>query len=312
MMSDYQHGYQRFRQQRHNHSGSFNDRLNQIYQCSPEIGYLAEERAYAENLSAFGLLPTHRARVVLILDISKSMQNPNHFFAPKNKVQELVNNILALAGFWDNDGKVEIIPFGTDSNSVYTVKIGKHHGIVDHIVQSEKGLQNETNYAAALRTLREKILGNSQSLSKIQSAAEPTFAIFLTDGVPNSAVPEHELLDEFRSLSHQACFLKIIALRGRQAPNFHLLQHLVDDGPVKGDRHSMPDYQKRACDNSDYVEIHDPQDITIKDLLREYPAWLMEAHRKGILEKAPGVEPSRVKSDKRMRGQAPQNHFRLW
>lgn len=292
--------------------GAFNDRLDRIYQCSPEIGYLAEERAYAENLNAYGLLPSHRARVVLILDISKSMQNPNHFFAPKNQIQQLVNNVLALAGFWDNDGKVEIIPFGSDSSSVYTVTIGKHEGIVDEIVQSEGGLKNETNYAAAIHALREKILGNSRRLTHNQPASQPVYAIFLTDGVPNSAVPEHELLDQFRSLSHQACFLKIIALKGSQSPDFHLLQHKVDDGPVKGDRRAVPEQEKRACDNSDYVEIRDPRDITIKDLLREYPAWLMEAHQKGILTRAPDVDPAKVRSDKRVKAETRQPKRRFW
>lgn len=234
-------------------------------------------------------MQNHEARVCLILDISGSMQNPNKFFDDKvkgNRVQGLINKALTMALAFDDNQSVELFAFG-DKSYFCEEPINRDNFMhaTEIVLKSAGGLKNETNYAAPVAAVREHYFKNSELLKKQQPCDEPpVFAIFITDGEPNTA--KHEAMKQFKAASHQAIFFKFIALKGQQEDQeFTFLQN-IDDHQVKEHK----DDDSFFIDNSDLVVLNDPKELTMQQLINEYRPWLMEAYKKRLLLNNPGLD----------------------
>ena len=137
--------------------------------------------------------------------------------------------------------------------------------------------------------MREHYFKNSSILKQPQPCDEPpVFAIFITDGEPNTA--KHETMKQFKAASHQAIFFKFIALKGQQEDQeFTFLQN-IDDHKVKEDK----DDDSFFIDNSDLVVLNDPKDLTMQQLINEYRPWLAEAYKEKLLLNNPGLDVKNI------------------
>lgn len=230
----------------------------------------------------------HEARVSLILDISGSMQDPNHFFHEEkkgNRVQKLINKALAMAFVFDDNQSIEVFPFGDKAYAPIEITKENFTSATDLVLKSAGGFKHQTNYAAPVKAIREYYFHNNDKLNSPQICDEaPVFAIFITDGEPNAE--KIEAINQFRYASHQAVFFKFIALRGCQEDQEFTFLQKLDDCPVK----VRPKDEGCFIDNCDLVVLKNPEDLKMEQLLNEYRPWLVEARQKGLLANDPGLE----------------------
>jgi hypothetical protein len=248
----------------------------------------------------------HEARVCLILDVSGSMQEPNQFFShPQlgNRVQKLINKALALAFLFDDNQQIEVFPFG---DTVFGEKTenGKFKPLVIHrdnftaatdiILKLSHGYRDKTYYGDPVKAVRQFYFNDSGRRRIPQSTDDtPVFAIFVTDGEPNGK--EDEAMQEFASASHQAIFFKFIALSGKKQ-EFSFLNGIDNPSKRSSQYKNYPFY----IDNSNFVLIKDPLDLTIEALLLEYRPWLSDAYKKKLLLNNPGISLMDIHSEGRI------------
>ena len=87
-----------------------------------------------------------KAQVVLVLDISKSM---NRLYK-SGVVQGVIERVLALALNFDDDGEVDVMLFGTHSYQLPAVSLDDLEGYVDRVILPTYKIVEATRYAVAL------------------------------------------------------------------------------------------------------------------------------------------------------------------
>jgi hypothetical protein len=281
---------------------NYDEVLKNIFDVAPEIAELAEKIPVKLRNSGLSM---HKAKVCLILDISQSMQNPNKFFRGdngRNKVSSLVNNVLALSCFFDDDNEVEIIPFGRNSYPITKVSLNNYQGVTDEILTACGGFSDATNYAEPLKALREYYFKSTEKPKPGPHSSDlPVFAIFVTDGDCNNEYKGAAEL-QFRYMSQFPAFFKVLALKGKQENAIFDFLNKLDDAPVVGDNSKVPENLKHYIDNVDFVQLNDPDDICIELLVKEYLGYLHEAYtEKGLLDQDPCIDTNKIDNAERMR-----------
>lgn len=237
---------------------------------------------------------SHRARVGLAVDISRSMRNPNGFFTEKDgdfsdsPVQRLINQAMAMALVMDDNGEVEIFPFagtvylinkrdGTPAKPLILTK--DNYKNAANILMRHIGIQKGTNWAGPIREARKYFFGDTGPRHEpLKSDMLPVYFGIITDGDHNDL--NDNPINELIYASHCAMFVKLIAMRGARPAHegeFPLL-HLLDDhknkqsydvekdGPIA--RQELPYVD--ACDK---VIINRPSEFTVDMFLLEYLGW---------------------------------------
>lgn len=242
------------------------------------------DEACQKELVAYKLL-YHKARVALILDVSGSMESDHQFYSLK-KIHRLVAKAVTLASKFDDDATVELFIFGDGCPAKpYKATLDSFPNIVDEVWADAKklGLYRGTNYAAAARAVKKHYFPDAkETLHQPVGDVLPIFAIFVTDGDCNGSYKaESERL--FANASYLPIFWKFIALSGNYNVDFSFLQG-IDDSEVD------PNNKKaRFMDNSDFVPLKHPEDLTFGKLLREYPGYLKKAYDQDLLSQNPGI-----------------------
>lgn len=209
---------------------------------------LSKKAAFAANKHG---LESQRAQVVLVLDISRSM----HALYHGGVMQRVIERILALALNFDDDGRIDMMLFGTRAYALPPVSMEDFEGYIERVVLSQYRINEATNYAPALRLLQERYAGRDQP-------GEPVFVVFLTDGGNADRRESEEMV---RLLSSAPVFIQFVGIGAEDFPFLHKLDEL----------------QGRTVDNAGFMHIEDI--ATIRDaelfdrLLNEFPSWLEKA-----------------------------------
>ena len=200
-------------------------------------------------------LVDRKAQVVLVLDISKSM---NRLYK-SGVVQSVIERVLALALNFDDDGEVDVMLFGTNAYQLPAVSLNDLEGYVDRVILPSYKIIEATRYATALQLVREKYEGNK---------ADPIFVIFVTDGNNSDKRETTELI---RALSREAVFFQFVGIGQESFPYLSKL----DDLPG------------RFIDNAGFMHVSDIASVDdaslYEKLLNEFPEWLDEAERSGLI-----------------------------
>ncbi|MFI6084935.1 vWA domain-containing protein [Streptomyces sp. NPDC051217] len=202
-----------------------------------------------------------RAAVYLVLDRSGSMRP----YYKDGSVQHLAEQTLALAANLDDDGVVPVVFFSTEIDGTAEIGLDDYRNRVSALHRG-LGHMGRTNYHVAMQA----VIDHYES----SGAADPAFVVFQTDGSPSSkAAAEHVLCTAARL----PIFWQFVGFGNDQ---FHFLRKL-DDLPVP---------ERRVIDNAGFFAAG-PSPKTLSDahlydqLLNEFPQWLVEARRAGIVRR---------------------------
>ena len=93
-----------------------------------------------------------RAQVVLMLDISKSM-NPLY---KDGTVQRVIERMLALALNFDDDGRIDLMLFGTGAYQLPAITLDDIEGYVERVILPDYRIIEATHYEPPLRMIYDK------------------------------------------------------------------------------------------------------------------------------------------------------------
>lgn len=200
------------------------------------------------------------AKVGLVLDISGSMFQ----LYKKGIVQNIVERILAVASKFDDNGELDMwmydhrfkrLPFATETNFENYI----NREILEKYKRKEIfGMNHE---APVMRDVINKYV--IEEPSKI-----PSFIVFISDGgVRRASDMKRILIDS----SNKPIFWQFVGI-GRS--NYGILKKLDT-------------LSNRVVDNANFIELDNIKSITDEKLydmlLNEFPMWLKEAKRVGII-----------------------------
>ena len=200
-------------------------------------------------------LETTVARVGLVLDISGSM-------VPRFKngtVQSIVNKTLPLAVQFDDDGELDFWFYGTTARKMDSVNLKNYTTAVPedwkHLMLDLGGRNNEP---IVMRMV----------VDEYKDTKIPAYVLFITDGGVNQ---KREIQNIITEASHLPIFWQFVGVGGK---NYGILEKL---DTMTG----------RYVDNAGFFALDDFKKVSNEELyarlLEEFPSWLEEIKRKGMI-----------------------------
>jgi hypothetical protein len=239
----------------------------------------AECEAARAELVKYGFPQNHKAHIVIALDISRSMENPNLFYT-KGKIAKLLRKAMAMAIELspNKDHSIDIFPFGEFVWGPITITEKNLENAIQIVWEVAHDYSNGTNYNIVTKAIRQKYTGSSDEPTGIVKRDDPIFCIFVTDGEPADDISLTK--KQFKWSEDNAIFFKFIALNGQQtfykkdskAIPFETLKQICN-----------PKAKKIKLLNKDLVILDDPDDLTLEHLFKGYRAWAEDAHTHGII-----------------------------
>lgn len=228
-------------------------------------------------------LREHRARVCLVLDISGSMGG----LYRKGLVQRFAERILALVCRFDSDGEIDVFLFGRNVHRTEPMGLSNWTGYVAHIIDRHP-LEGDTRYGAAMAAVRRHYFPDAGGGERASAYAAPlpVYVMFVTDGsTSDQAMTERQL----RWSSREPIFWQFMGIgKGRKSKSKRLSAFADSDFPFL---EKLDELGGRLIDNADFFSVSSPDehtDCALYDLLMtEYPAWVGQARRHGLLREDP-------------------------
>jgi hypothetical protein len=262
--------------------------LDKISTQAPGLLSLAKAASEAVDLSGSN---GQKAKAAVALDFSGSMTS----VYKSGAMQRLVEKILALATQFDDDGAIDFFVFDSSAAYLGEISIDDFRGSVDRLTKGRR--MGSTNYAGAFLTIREHFgfapaappkksffgFGKAQPapVDPVQSvpADIPVYALFLTDGAPDSKSAAIQALTD---VSAAPIFWKFLSI-GKQPMAF---------------LEQLDTLTQRFTDNANYEPIGDMDAISdavlFRKMLTEFPDWLKEVRGKGLITQGVPLPPGAV------------------
>lgn len=219
-------------------------------------------------------LQQHRAKVALCLDISGSMAR----LYSSGKIQHFAERILALATRFDDDGAIDIFLFGKNAHDAGELTIGNINIFMNQLLK-DYPLEPSTYYSKAITLIRKHYIGSSSHRRKPAPQDFPTYVMFVTDG---DTFDREQTTKQILNASYEPIFWQFMAIdetrkgifgRAKQSP----FKYLEELDTLAG----------RYIDNAGFFSVNDPSAIPDNELydllLQEYPSWVKEAKKNGLL-----------------------------
>ncbi len=218
-------------------------------------------KSAAISLQKHGL-SGHRAAVYLVIDYSGSMKP----YYQDGSVQALADRVLGLSTNLDDDGRVPVVFFSTDIDTVTDVSLDNHHGRIAEIVAG-LGHMGKTSYHLAMDAVIDHYLDSGSTA--------PALVVFQTDGGPISKHAAERYLCKAAKLP---LFWQFIGFGDPHSRQFDFLRKL--------DELAVP--QKRIVDNAGFFHAGAdprtvPDGVVYDRLVGEFPKWLEAARAAGII-----------------------------
>lgn len=220
-------------------------------------------------------LNEHMARVVMVLDISGSM---DHLFR-NGTVAAIVKKALAVGYLLDDNGEIDIILFGAQAHQFGSVSLASLDQTVNTLLKTR--LEGYTRYDEAISAVRDLVL-------ETPDQAYPTLVQFITDGEPSSESAAERAI---REASKAGVFFQFVGVgsgdydpRTAEAPQKKgFFASLFGGGLIDGScqfefLRKLDDLPGRYTDNAGFFAVKDPKNISDEKyydlLLSEYPSWV--------------------------------------
>lgn len=208
-------------------------------------------------------LSEHVAKVCLVLDVSASMRS----LFRRGVVQQLVDRLLALACWLDDDRSVDAFLFDSRAIDAGPITLENSSGRAQAIVDKYR-LGGGTDYAPVIQMVRKFYGYGGERTEPVSPAKLPVYVLFVTDGGCSDR-RESELA--VRAAAYEPIFWQFVGVGGER---FAFLEKLDD-------------LKNRYIDNADFADISDPSSLSDREmyerLMQEYPDWVRKAKRQGLL-----------------------------
>ncbi len=195
------------------------------------------------------------ARVALVLDISGSMYRRYS----DGTVQEIVNKALPLAVQFDDDGELDFWYYGSRPRRMPSVNMKNYKTAVP---ADWSKLMDQLGYGNTEPLVMKEVL-NEYRKSRL-----PAYVIFITDGGVGS---ESEIKRVLTDASKEPIFWQFVGVGGS---GYGVLERLDN---MTG----------RYVDNANFFALDDFKSVDnttlYSRLLNEFPGWLKEIKRKGMI-----------------------------
>ncbi|MEV6016591.1 VWA domain-containing protein [Streptomyces sp. NPDC051997] len=218
-----------------------------------------------------------RARVILVLDASGSMS----FLYSKGVVADVVERMAAVAAQLDDDGEMQAWTFASNPARLPDVALGdlpdwlELHVRVGELTlfrrkKPKKGLLpgQVDMRAVGIQNEEQKVIAEVRTYVREHPAADPTLVLFFSDG---GVYRNKEIETELREAVEEPVFWQFVGL-GRS--NYGVLERFD----------TLPG---RRVDNVGFFAVDDISDVPDPELydrlLSEFPSWMKEARRLGIV-----------------------------
>ena len=231
-------------------------------------------------------LGEHTARVALVLDISGSM-GPMY---RARKIQALAERVLALGLRFDDDGEVDVFPFGGKAHRADPITLGNHASYTDAMLRQHP-LEGSTKYGAVMKMVRKHYFGSDGRRSSPLRQATPVYVMFITDG---ATMDEQVTREQVVSSAFEPIFWMFMAIgdssmavdaNGRKG-GFAARLARVANSDFKF-LEELDDMGGRLLDNADFFAVKDPANLSDDQLYElmttEYPSWVAQAGQRGLI-----------------------------
>jgi stress response protein SCP2 len=253
---------------------------------APQLLSLAKR---AEVSLAKHQLLGHTARVALCLDVSGSM----YTLYKSGKVQRLAEKVLALGTRFDDDGEIDVFAFGTNAEAMGAVGIGSFHDVAQH-ANGLKGPGGGTDYAKAMAVIRRHYLDHDGRRDGPVPAPLPVYVMFVTDGETGD---KQAARDQVVWSAYEPIFWQFMgigkstrAARSGSGPMLKKQKRSLVKNLLSTDfafLEELDELPGRYVDNANFFSVEDPEHVPDDELyellMAEYPTWLHEATRLGLL-----------------------------
>ena len=195
------------------------------------------------------------ARVGLVLDISGSMSSRYR----DGTVQDIVNKTLPLAVQFDDDGELDCWYYGSRFKRMPSVNMQNYTSAVP---SDWEDLMSDLGYGNDEPKVMQDVI------KEYKSGRLPAYVLFITDGGVGSAGQIKKLMKE---ASYYPIFWQFVGVGGS---SYGVLEKLdtMDD---------------RYVDNANFFALDDFKTVSNSELydrlLKEFPLWLNEIRRKGMI-----------------------------
>ncbi|MFE2531827.1 VWA domain-containing protein [Streptomyces sp. NPDC059371] len=218
-----------------------------------------------------------RARVILVLDASGSMS----FLYSKGVVADVVERMAAVAAQLDDDGEMQAWTFASNPARLPDLALGdlpewlEHHVRVGELTlfrrkKPKKGLLpgQVDMRAVGIQNEEQKVIAEVRAFVRANPAPDPTLVLFFSDG---GVYRNKEIEKELREAVEEPVFWQFVGL-GRS--DYGVLERFD----------TLPG---RRVDNVGFFAVDDISDVPDPELydrlLSEFPSWMKEARRLGIV-----------------------------
>ena len=195
------------------------------------------------------------ARVALVLDISGSMTGRYK----NGTVQEIVNKTLPLAVQFDDDGALDFWYYGTTCRRMEDVTMRSYQSAVP---EDWRGLMRKLGGCNNEPAVMQEII------DEYRTSRLPAYVLFITDGGVSNARKIKSLLTE---ASRYPVFWQFVGVGGSR---YGVLEEL---DTMTG----------RYVDNANFFALDDFRSVSDQELysrlLGEFPDWLREVRRRGMI-----------------------------
>ncbi|WP_202901162.1 vWA domain-containing protein [Methylocaldum szegediense] len=200
------------------------------------------------------------ARVGLVLDASGSMTAQYR----KGRVQELVDRILPLAVHFDDDGELDCWIFADRCMELPAATLSNVNGYIAR----EAPWAGKYFSSSPIGGVNDEPVAINDVIRKYRDTRIPAYVIFISDGGVHK---NREIEALIREASKLPIFWQFVGIGGR---NYGILEKLDT-------------LSRRFVDNCNFFALDDLHDISESELydrlLNEFPLWLEQARRKGIV-----------------------------
>ncbi|UGQ15329.1 VWA domain-containing protein [Yinghuangia sp. ASG 101] len=219
------------------------------------------------------------------------------------KVQALVERVLSLGLRFDDNGEVDVFLFGQSGHEAGTLNTRQYQGWTNQMLQRYP-LEGGTDYAAAMRLVRENYFKVSGPRHAPLADRVPVYVMFVTDGMTST---EQLTREQVTYSSYEPIFWQFMGI----GPSAKAVDKQDPAGAPAGQKkkvkfserlqnkliekltggfaflEELDNLQGRYTDNAAFFAVTDPANLADEVLfdlmMEEYPDWLNRARAMGLL-----------------------------